>query len=119
MRTTAKAKLAEEIVKIAKAHGELDTRLFALYEQGKITSGAAFLVYNKSKNAGLYLGEYSFLDILPWTEGYKRATTIQLEVHCETAQKYYLEALRFVEEQEAADLNNCQKALVAAKAMTV
>jgi len=97
MRMTAKAKIAAELSEVWDLHTKLDARLEALHNAGKITSGAAYLVYNRSNNYGLK----RYLKVgFRYTSGYNRTTARRMAVILERARKEYEEALAFVEDHE-------------------
>ena len=110
MKNSKKGRVYDKIWEVKRKHEKLDDRLEALYQQEKITGGARYYTKDSFSNAGIRLFRKQ---VFPW--GYDKTTKTELETLLDMAKQDYQEALEFVEEQEAATLENCQLAKVRRK----
>ena len=97
---------------------DLDSRLDALMEQGRITGGARYYVYNPYQFYG-YTRIMEILDKAAHSKNYtryiKRIDSFTYSYCLENFQKNMAKALAFVEEQEALPFESTQKQLLIQK----
>jgi len=110
MRMTSKARLCERANKIIDDFQVVTERLFTLRDQGKITGGC-LMVYNWNNTYYEMLSKV----VYPTSKGYKNTTESEIGVLVKLYEAERVKALAFVEEQEAATMETCQKAQVEAE----
>lgn len=97
---------------------DLDSRLDALMEQGRITGGARYYVYNPYQFYG-YTRIMEILDKASHSKDYiryiKRIDFTTYNIYLQDFQKDMARALAFVEEQEALPFESTQKQLLIQK----